>query len=125
MDDLLSLLGSEDNEQSSPTFRNMLLLQVSRLKDSSDPLDQQLRNYLLSIIKDKGYSEETWINEIEEVELIHRLVKKGKSVSSAVDSVAEKSKRDKQTLQEKYAEYEKALIEIDQIFQEPGSKDPG
>lgn len=125
MEDLFSLLGSEDNDQSSPTFRNMLLLQVSRLKDSSDPLDKQLRNYLLSIIKDRGYSEESWINEIEEVELIHRLVKKGTSVSSAVDMVAEKSKHDKQTLQDKYAEYEKALIEIDQIFQEPGPKDPG
>lgn len=125
MEDLFSLLGSEDNDQSSPTFRNMLLLQVSRLKDSSDPLDKQLRNYLLSIIKDRGYSEESWINEIEEVELIHRLVKKGTSVSSAVDMVAEKSKYDKQTLQDKYAEYEKALIEIDQIFQEPGPKDPG
>ena len=124
MDDLFSLLDSDDNDQNSPTFRSMLLLQVNRLKDSSDPLDKQLRSYLLSIIKDKGYSEETWINEIEEVELIHRLVKKGKSVNSAVDMVAEKSKRDKLTLQQKYAEYEKALVEIDQIFQNPGSSDP-
>ena len=124
MDDLFSLLDSDDNDPNSPTFRSMLLLQVNRLKDSSDPLDKQLRSYLLSIIKDKGYSEETWINEIEEVELIHRLVKKGKSVNSAVDMVAEKSKRDKLTLQQKYAEYEKALVEIDQIFQNPGSSDP-
>lgn len=123
MDDLFSLIDSEDNDQNSPTFRSMLLLQVNRLKESSDPLDKQLRNYLLSIIKDRGYSEENWIKEIEEVELIHRLVKQGKSVSSAVNIVAQKSKRDKQTLEQKYVEYEKALVEIDQIFQKPGSAD--
>ena len=56
--------------------------------------------------------------------MIHRLVKKGRSVSSAVEIVAERSKRDKHTLQQKYAEYEKALVEIDQIFQKPGPRDP-
>ena len=119
MVDLSSLFDPEDNDRTSPSFRNMLLTQLSRLKDSTDPLDTQLRNYLLSVIRDKGFSEESWISEIEEMEQIHRLVKKGHPVSAAVDAVAATSARDRQTLLKTYGEYEKTLTEIDQIFQPP------
>ena len=118
MVDLTSLLGSETTPAKEPTFRNMLLAQIRRLNKSTDPLDQQLRNHLVSLIRDKGYLQAGWIAEIEEVEQIHRLVKSGKSVSSAVDIVAQKSKLARSTLQDKYAEYKDALVEIDQIFQE-------
>lgn len=122
MVDLSSLLNSEDNNQ-SPAFKKLLLTQISRLKDSNDPLDKQLRSYLISIIKDKDYSQDSWIAEIEEVEQIHRLVKNGEPVSSAVDIVAKKSTRDKRTLLDKYAEYRDELIKIEQIFQESPAKD--
>lgn len=115
MIDLSSLLDHEDNREGS-TFKNMLLLQIRRLNKSIDPLDRQLRTYLISIIKDSGKGQGSWMAEIEEVEQIHRLVKNGKSVSTAVDIVAEKSKRSKSMLQDKYAEYRETLIEIDQIF---------
>lgn len=118
MVDLTSLLGSETTTTKEPTFKNMLLAQIRRLNKSTDPLDQQLRNHLVSLLRDKGYLQAGWIAEIEEVEQIHRLVKSGKSVSSAVDIVAKKSKHPRSTLQDKYAEYKDALVEIDQIFQE-------
>ncbi len=123
MVDQSSPFSSEDNNKKDPTFNNMLLAQISRLNKSTDPLDKQLLNYLISIIKDKGYQQEGWIAEIEEVEQIHKLVKNGESVSSAVDIVAKKSKRTKSTLQDKYAEFKKALAEIDQIFQESRTND--
>ena len=118
MVDLSSLLGPEESNDKDPSFKKLLLTQISRLKDSTDPLDKQLRTYLLSVIKDKDYSEDSWIAELEEVEQIHRLVKSGKSVSSAADIVAKKSKRTKTMLQEKYAEYKDELVNIEQIFQE-------
>lgn len=100
-----------------PTFKNMLMAQIVRLNNSNDLLDKQLRSYLISIIKDKSYQQENWIAEIEEVEQIHRLVKNGKPVSTAVEIVAKKSKNSFSTLQNKYSEYKDALVEIDQIFQ--------
>ena len=117
MVDLSSLLSPDENNK-GPSFKKMLLTQISKLKDSNDPLDQQLRSYLLSIIKDKDYSEDSWIAELEEVEQIHRLVKSGTSLSSAVDIVAKTSKRSKSVLLEKYAEYKDELVNIEQIFQE-------
>ncbi len=101
-----------------PSLKNMLLAQINRLDKSNDLLDKQLRSYLINIVKDKSNRQEGWIAEIEEVEHIHRLVKNGKSVDSAVDIVATKSKRRRSALQEKYAEYKDALDEIDQIFPE-------
>ncbi len=123
MVDQSSLFSSGDNNKKDPTFKNLLLVQIRRLNKSTDPLDKQLLNYLISVIKDKGYLQESWIAEIEEVEQIHKLVKNGKSVSSAVDIVAKKSKRTKSTLQDQYAEFKNALAEIDQIFQESRTKD--
>lgn len=101
-----------------PSFKNMLLAQINRLNKSNDLLDKQLRSYLINVIKDKSSRQEGWIVEIEEVEQIHRLVKNGKSVDSAVDIVAAKSKSSRSTLQDKYTDYKDALVEIDQIFQE-------
>lgn len=118
------LMSPEDDNNKVPSFKNLLLMHIGRLKKSNDPLDKQLRKYLIGIIKDKRYSQATWIAEIEEVEQIHRLVKKGRSVNSAVEIVAEKSTRDKLTLQDKYSEYQETLLEIDQIFQESRTEDP-
>lgn len=101
-----------------PSFKNMLLSQINRLNKSDDLLDKQLRSYLINLIKDKSRQPEGWIVEIEEVEQIHRLVKKGKSLDSAADIVAAKSKRSRSALKDKYAEYKDALEEIEQIFQE-------
>ena len=97
----------------------MLLTQIGRLNKSKDGLDRQLRTYLISVIKDRSYPQDSWIEEIEEVEQIHRLVKRGETESSAAAIVAEKSKHSHSALQKRYAEYRDALVEIDQIFQEP------
>jgi len=75
MVDLSSLFGSEAGDTNEPTFKNMLLAHIRRLNKSTDPFDQQLRNHLISVVKDKGYLQSSWIAEIEEVEQIHRLVK--------------------------------------------------
>ena len=116
MTDQSSRLSPEKETNKGPTFRNMLLTQINRLKKSTDPVDRQLRNYLISIIKDKSYLEESWMAEIEDVEQIHRLVKNGESLTAAVDVIAKKSKLTKNELRDKYAEYKDALIEIDEIF---------
>ena len=123
MDDLFSLMDSDGENSDDPSFKNMLLIQISKLKNSNDPLDKQLRSYLLSIIKDKGSTQQSWLAEIEEVEKIHKLVKKGNSLNSAIDFVAKTSKHSKSSLQEIYAEYEDALKEIDQIFIESKTQD--
>ena len=102
-----------------PTLKNMLLTQIGRLNKSKDGLDRQLRTYLISVIKDRSYPQDSWIEEIEEVEQIHRLVKRGETESSAAAIVAEKSTHSHSALQKRYAEYRDALVEIDQIFQEP------
>lgn len=117
MVDLSSIPDDEDNNK-EPTFKNMLLTQIGRLRKSTDPLDQQLLNYLMSIIQDKGFLQKSWIAEIEEAEQVHRLVKNGKSVGSAIDIVANRSQYSKSALHDKYEEYKNALIEIDQIFKD-------
>ncbi len=81
-----------------PSFKNMLLSQINRLNKSNDLLDKQLRSYLINVIKDRSRQQEGWFVEIEEVEQIHRLIKKGKSVDSAVDIVATESKRSRSAL---------------------------
>ena len=124
MVDLSSLLDLEDKNIKGPTFKKMLLVQVNRLSKSDDPLDQQLRSHLISIIKEKGDSQESWIAEIEAVEQIHRLIKKGQSVESAVAVVAKQSNYSESILQTKYDEYKDALTEIEQIFTKPKTKDP-
>lgn len=125
MADPTNLLDPEGNNQEGSTFKIMLLIQIKRLSTSTDPLDRQLRNYLISIVKDKGYQQKSWITEIEEMEQIHKLIKSGKSVGSAVDIVEKKSKSPGSKLQDKYAEYKVALTEIDQIFQESLPDDSG
>ena len=101
-----------------PSFKNMLLSQINRLDKSNDLLDKQLRSYLINVIKDRSRQQEGWFAEIEEIEQIHRLVKKGKPVDCAADIVAMESKHSRSVLQDRYAEYKDALEEIDQIFQE-------
>ena len=101
----------------------MLLVQISRLSKSDDPLDQQLVSHLMSIVQEKGPSQDSWIAEVEEMEQIHRLVKKGHSLQSAVAVVARESERSESTLQHKYEEYKDALVEIEQIFTKPKPKD--
>lgn len=102
-----------------PTLKNMLLAQIGRLDKSKDDLDRQLRTYLINVIKDRNYPQDSWIGEIEEVEQIHRLVKKGDTVNSAAATVAKKSTHSQTDLQKRYEEYRDALVEIDQIFQKP------
>lgn len=104
-----------------PTLKNMLLAQIGRLDKSQDDLDRQLRTYLIRIIKDGNYPQDSWIGEIEEVEQIHRLVKNGTTVDAASATVAKNSQHSHVTLQKRYEEYRDALMEIDQIFQEPPS----
>lgn len=116
------LLGPEATNTKEHTFKHMLLEQIRRLSKSTDMFDKQLQHHLISIINDKSYPQASWIAEIEEVEQIHRVVKSGKSVSSAVDIIARKSKRARSTLQGKYAGYKDTLIEIDQIFHDSQTK---
>ena len=104
-----------------PTLKNMLLAQIGRLDNSKDDLDRQLRTYLINVIKDRNYPQDSWIGEIEEVEQIHRLVKKGETVSSAAAIAAKKSTHSQTALQKRYEEYRDALLEIDQIFHKPPS----
>ncbi len=124
MVDISSLLGLENNDIKGPTFKKMLLVQVNRLSKSDDPLDQQLRSHLISLIEEKGDSQESWIAEIEAVEQIHRLIKKGQSLESAVAVVAKQSKYSESKLQSKYDEYKDALTEIEQLFTKPKTIEP-
>jgi hypothetical protein len=107
------------NTMKEPTLKNMLLAQIGRLDKSQDDLDRQLRTYLIKIIKDGNYPQDSWIGEIEEVEQIHRLVKNGTTVDAATATVAKNSQHSHVTLQKRYEEYKDALMEIDQIFQGP------
>ena len=100
-----------------PTLKNLLLAQIGRLDKSKDDLDRQLRTYLINVIKDRNYPQDSWIGEIEEVEQIHRLVKIGETVNSAAATVAQKSLNSPTALQKRYEEYRDTLVEIDQIFQ--------
>ena len=99
----------------------MLLTQIGRLDKSKDDLDRQLRRYLINVVKDRSYPQDSWIAEIEEVEHIHRLVKKGETVSAAAATVAKKSKCSRVALQKRYEEYRDAFMELDQIFQQSPS----
>jgi hypothetical protein len=110
-----------DQHMKEPTLKNMLLAQIGRLDKSRDDLDRQLRTYLINVIKDRNYPQDSWIGEIEEVEQVHRLVKNGETVNAAAAAVAKQSNHSRVALQKRYEEYRNALMEIDQIFQEPPS----
>ena len=106
-----------------PSFRNMLLVQISRLNSSINPLDIQLKEFLISTVTDTACLQEEWIKELTEVEKVHKLVKEGMPECSALDIVAKNSKRTTKAIQDQYAEYKDTLIEIDAIFQDLANND--